>query len=72
MAMGQAGKPESVARGIVNAIGTSGTIRPGLLSKVLGYNLAMTPRFLRVRIMSKIMAGMAQSKQQHTGSEQKA
>lgn len=62
MTMGQAGTPESVAKGIMRAIGTSGTIRPGLLSKVLGYNLALTPRFLRVRIMSGIMAGMANAK----------
>lgn len=72
MTMGQAGTPDSVARGIVKALGTSGTIRPGLLSKVLGYNLAMTPRFLRVRIMSKIMAGMANSKPGQQASEQEA
>lgn len=64
MTMGQAGTPESVANGIVRALGKSGTIRPGLLSKVLGYNLALTPRFLRVRIMSGIMSGMANAKQE--------
>ena len=59
MTMGQAGTPEVVGRAIVRGLGRSGTIRPGLLSKVLGYNLAMTPRPLRVRIMSGIMSGMA-------------
>lgn len=59
MTMGQAGTPDTVARAILKGLGQSGTIRPGFLSKVLGYNLAMTPRPLRVRIMSKIMSGMA-------------
>ena len=62
MTMGQAGTPEAVAKGIVASIGKSGTIRPGLLSKILGYNLALTPRFLRTRIMSGIMSGMANAK----------
>lgn len=69
MTMGQAGTPDGVAKGIVRAIGTSGTIRPGLLSKVLGYNLALTPRFLRTRIMSGIMSGMANSKGRPTLDE---
>lgn len=72
MTMGQAGTPEGVARGIVRAIGTSGTIRPGFMSKVLGYNLAMTPRFLRVRIMSAIMSGMANNQNSQSSQEQKA
>jgi len=59
MTMGQAGTPEEVARAITAALGRSGTIRPGFLSKLLGYNLALTPRPLRVRIMSRIMRGMA-------------
>lgn len=59
MTMRQAGTPEPVAKAIVKRLGTSGTIRPGLLSKVLGYNMAMTPRPLRIRIMSRILSGMA-------------
>ncbi len=58
LVMGSAATPLEIARGIVGALGSSGTIRPGLLSKLLGYNLAMAPRFLRVRIMSMIMGGM--------------
>jgi len=61
MVMGQTGTPESIAKGIGRALGTSGTIRPGFLSKLLGYNMAMTPRPLRIQIMSRIMSGMAQS-----------
>lgn len=52
MTMGQAGTAEVVGKAIVRRLGRGGTIRPGLLSKVLGYNMAMTPRPLRVRIMS--------------------
>jgi len=59
MTMGAAASPQTVARGIAAALGSSGTIRPGALSKVLGYNMAMLPRFLRVRLMTRIMAGMA-------------
>ena len=59
MTMGAADTSETVASGIAAALGSSGTIRPGLFSKVLGYNMATLPRFLRVRLMSRIMAGMA-------------
>jgi len=72
MTMGQAGTPGEVGRGIVRNLGRSGTIRPGLLSKVLGYNMAMTPRPLRVRIMSGIMAGMANGKEAKRPTTQEA
>lgn len=62
MTMDQAATPKVVARAIAKRLGRSGTIRPGLLSKVIGYSLALAPRFLRVRIISKIMSGMASSK----------
>lgn len=62
MTMGQAGTPEVVGKAIVRRLGRGGTIRPGLLSKVLGYNMAVTPRPLRVRIMSGILSGMAKGK----------
>ena len=58
--MGKAGTPDEVARAIIRNLNSSGTIRPGLLSKLLGYSLAVTPRSLRIRIMSKIMKGMAE------------
>lgn len=56
--MGNAEKPGNVARGALGALGRTGLVRPGLLSKVLGYSLATLPRFLRRSIMSSIMAGM--------------
>ena len=62
MTMAMADTPEAVARGILRALGTSGTRRPGPWGKVLGWSLAMTPRPLRVRIMSSIMTGMSGDK----------
>lgn len=59
MTMGAAGAPEETARAIVASLGRAGTIRPGGLSKLLSYSLAMLPRRVRVRIMSRIMAGMS-------------
>lgn len=34
------------------------TTRPGLLAKILGHSLALTPRAIRTAIMGKVMAGM--------------
>jgi hypothetical protein len=36
-------------------------VRPGKLSKFLGWSLAMLPRWLRTRVMGQIMKGMAQA-----------
>lgn len=59
MRMSATSSSREVARGIIRALGSSGTIRPGFLSKVLGLSLATAPRVLRVKIMSGIMTGMA-------------
>ena len=50
--------PEKVARGALAALGKRGTVRPGALSKFLGWSLAMLPRWGRVRVMGLIMKGM--------------
>lgn len=50
--------PDSVARGVMAALGRSGTVRPGLLSKLLEASLMPLPRRGRTRIMARIMAGM--------------
>lgn len=50
--------PEVVARETLAALGRQGTVRPGGLSKLLGWSLATAPRSLRVMIMGRIMAGM--------------
>jgi hypothetical protein len=58
MTMGATDRPETVASGIVRALGTSGTIRPGGLSKLLGGSLALMPRSARSAILGRVMAGM--------------
>jgi short-subunit dehydrogenase len=58
MTMGAAATPSAVARGTLAALGSSRTVRPGFLSKLLGGSLALLPRWARVRVMTAIMAGM--------------
>lgn len=58
MQMGQAATPEMVARSALAALGRQTTVRPGFLSKLLGWSLAMLPRWGRVRVMGVIMKGM--------------
>jgi len=60
MVMGATVSPETVARGSLRALHRGGTTRPGALSALLGWSLALLPRPLRVRLMAKIMGGMAQ------------
>lgn len=56
--MAQALGPDVVARQTLGALGRQGTIRPGWLSKLLGWSLGTAPRALRVNIMGRIMGGM--------------
>jgi hypothetical protein len=58
MNMGFALRPEAVAQTTLDALGRSGTVRPGWLSKVLEWSLSALPRFARVRMMGVVMAGM--------------
>jgi short-subunit dehydrogenase len=58
MQLGMTASPEEVARGTLAALGRRGTVRPGWLSKVLGWSLALLPRWGRVRMMGLIMRGM--------------
>lgn len=58
LSMGNAATPEVVAQQSLAALRRQGTVRPGWLSKLLGYSLAMTPRWGRVRIMGRVMGGM--------------
>jgi short-subunit dehydrogenase len=59
MTMAQAEDPQVVARASLDALGRTGTVRPGFLAKLLGYSLGLTPRWGRVKIMGRVMAGMA-------------
>jgi short-subunit dehydrogenase len=58
MQMGMALRPEDVAQATLNALGRQPTVLPGLLSKLLVYALVPLPRWVRVRIMGEVMAGM--------------
>ncbi len=58
MSMGKAASPRTVARGTLAALGRRGTVRPGFLAKLLGWSLALLPRWGRVRVMGVIMGGM--------------
>lgn len=58
MVMGATVSPEVVARGSLAALARGGTTRPGALSMLLGWSLALLPRPLRVRLMAQIMGGM--------------
>lgn len=59
MRMARTETPEVVAHQTLLALGRQSTVRPGGLSKLLGWSLATAPRALRVAIMGRIMAGMA-------------
>lgn len=52
------GENEEVARGTLRALGRRTTVRPGLLAKALEASLSLLPRYFRVRVMGKVMAGM--------------
>jgi short-subunit dehydrogenase len=58
MSLGMALDPEAIAQPIIAALGHRATVLPGLLSKLLTHGLAPLPRWLRVRIMGKVMASM--------------
>ena len=57
MRMNMTLKPAQVAVPIIRAIGRRNNLLPGLLTRFLVYNLRMTPRWGKIRIMGKVMAG---------------
>jgi short-subunit dehydrogenase len=58
MVMGAAVDPAVVARKSLDALGKTGTVVPGGLSKLLTYFLLPLPRSLRSLILAKMMGGM--------------
>jgi short-subunit dehydrogenase len=50
--------PDVVAAGALAALGHRTTVRPGGLSKLLGWSLGMLPRRGRVRVLGALMKGM--------------
>jgi short-subunit dehydrogenase len=59
MRMGATESPETVAKGLAEALGRRSVVRPGLLSKLLDSAPAVLPRRGRVWMMGKVMSGMA-------------
>jgi short-subunit dehydrogenase len=59
MTMGKALSPDDLAAPILDALGARTTVLPGGLSKLLRWSLAPLPRGMRVRIMGRVMGGMA-------------
>ena len=58
MVMGLAATPHTVAEQTLRALGRTGTVRPGWLSKLLEWSLSFLPRWGRVRMMGVVMRGM--------------
>ncbi len=56
--MPQALPAEVVARVTMQALGRRTTVRPGWLSKLLGWSLAMLPRWGQVLVITRVMKGM--------------
>lgn len=56
--LGAAVESGTVARQALRALGRRALVRPGGLSKLLGWSLSLLPRVLRVRVMARVMAGM--------------
>ncbi len=59
MNMGKAASTEVIAEKTIQALGYMVTIRPGFLSKFLGWSLIILPRIMRIYIMRIIMGKMA-------------
>jgi hypothetical protein len=58
MRMGAAATPEAMVAPTLDALGRAATVRPGGLSKLLGWSLATLPRALRTRVLAGVMRGM--------------
>jgi len=58
MNMKQTLKPSEVATSTLKALGKTSTVFPGFLTKFLVFGLRLVPRFLKIRIMKKVMGDM--------------
>jgi len=56
--MGLTQEPDVVVRSALAALGRRTTVRPGFLSRFLGWSLGLLPRGGRVRVTGLIMKGM--------------
>lgn len=67
MKMGSSIDPDKIGVPILTALGKQNNVIPGLRSKVLIYSLRTVPRFIKIKIMEKIMGGFtAHQRQQAT------
>ncbi|MFZ4405074.1 MAG: SDR family NAD(P)-dependent oxidoreductase [Pseudobdellovibrionaceae bacterium] len=57
--MGKAANPTEIAQSTVASLGKAITVRPGFLSKLLGYSLSIMNRWGRIKVMTIIMSGMS-------------
>jgi short-subunit dehydrogenase len=55
--------PAVVARVTLAALGHRTTVRPGWMSKLLGWSLALLPRWGQVRVIAQVMRGMTAHQQ---------
>lgn len=62
MTMSMSGRTDAVAEETLHALGHSDTVRPGLLSKLLELSLSILPRWGRVRVLARVMAGMTKQR----------
>lgn len=67
MQMAQALPAEAVARVTMQALGRKTTVRPGWLSKLLGWSLATLPRWGQVMVITQGMKGMTAHQDRITG-----
>jgi len=58
MRMSASLQPDVVATATLDALGRSTTVRPGWLSKALGWSLTLLPRWAMVQVMARVMKGM--------------
>lgn len=64
--------PDVVARVTLAALGHRTTVRPGWLSKLLGWSLAMLPRWGQVMVITQVMKGMTAHHARGSGSTRPA
>lgn len=67
MHMAQALPAEVVARVTMQALGRKTTVRPGWLSKLLGWSLATLPRWGQIMVITQVMKGMTAHQDRTTG-----
>jgi uncharacterized protein len=67
MRFAQAMPAEVVARITLQALGHKTTVRPGWLSKLLGWSLAMLPRWGQVMVITQVMKGRTAHQGQPAG-----